>query len=766
MWLFRTRFIFVALLAFLLASVVDRAWAGQTLSTTQTPSAINGTHGGSDYEEDQHDGRRGIDDRHIDSDHEDSDHERDESHDSDKHLVKKPRGSNSLVLSTISLNPSSVTGGSFSIGTVTLTSSAPGGGAVVILSSNNAAATVPASVTVAAGLTTGTFTVNTSAVGAATPASISGSYNGSKSAALIVNAPVLSMISLNPSFVTGGAASTGTAILTGPAPAGGAVVALSAIRPIVAGIQGVHSPVDLPQGGSVDWASLGPAYSSIPSGTVAPVTGLPGSNVALSTATGLPMTTLTNCSFGGDCGWYGNFAVGAGVLWMGGTYNGDTGWWATNGPLTVRFDRPQRGIGFQAMADESGPFTATLCAYDSSNTLLGCIPFSGNGTGTADGSAVFVGLYDDMQEISKVTIDAGGALYPHDFAIGRINVASTQRQLVPASVTVPAGATGVTFPVNTSAVTSTMSVNITGSYVMTQSASLSINPPVLSAISLNPASVIGGASSTGTATLSGPAPVGGVAVTLSGINPIFTGIQGVHSPVALPHDGSVTWTDLGPSFTSVPSGTVASITGLAGSNVTLSTASGLPAMILTNCPAVANCGWSGNFTPGAPLLRVSGNYDGNGSWLANGPLTLTLNTAQRGVAFAVMADEVGSFTGNLCAYNGAGALLGCVPFSGAGAPLAGGTNGMAAYVGLYDDIAEVSSVTIDAGGVLRPHDFAIGTINVASTQRQLVPASVTLPAGATSATFAVTANSVTASTSVNISGSYSGLRTATLNIHP
>ena len=63
---------------------------------------------------------------------------------------------------------------------------------------------------------------------------------------------------------------------------------------------------------------------------------------------------------------------------------------------------------------------------------------------------MFVGLYDDVQELSKVTIDAGGALYPHDFAIGQLNVASTRRQLVPASVTVPAGATGVCFPVNTS----------------------------------------------------------------------------------------------------------------------------------------------------------------------------------------------------------------------------------------------------------------------------------------------------------------------------
>ena len=57
-------------------------------------------------------------------------------------------------MSSVSLNPTSVTGGASSTGTVTLSSAAPAGGAVVTLgSSNTAAATVPGSVTVAAGAT-------------------------------------------------------------------------------------------------------------------------------------------------------------------------------------------------------------------------------------------------------------------------------------------------------------------------------------------------------------------------------------------------------------------------------------------------------------------------------------------------------------------------------------------------------------------------------------------------------------------------------------
>src|SRR5207247_2272003 len=69
-------------------------------------------------------------------------------------------------LSAVSVNPTTVVGGNASTGTATLTAAAPPGGALVTLSSSNtAAAGVPASVTVAAGATSASFTVSTTAVG-------------------------------------------------------------------------------------------------------------------------------------------------------------------------------------------------------------------------------------------------------------------------------------------------------------------------------------------------------------------------------------------------------------------------------------------------------------------------------------------------------------------------------------------------------------------------------------------------------------------------
>jgi acid phosphatase len=140
--------------------------------------------------------------------------------------------------SSLSLTPASVVGGNPSQGTVTLTGAAPPGGAVVTLSSNNTAvATVPASMTVAAGAISGNFTITTLAVSASTTVTISTSYGGTTpTASLTVNPPplVLSSLSLNPTSVIGGGTSQGTATLTSAASAGGAVVQLSSGNTTVA----------------------------------------------------------------------------------------------------------------------------------------------------------------------------------------------------------------------------------------------------------------------------------------------------------------------------------------------------------------------------------------------------------------------------------------------------------------------------------------------------------------------------------------------------
>src|SRR5258707_9838765 len=95
----------------------------------------------------------------------------------------------SVSLSSVSLNPTSVTGGNSSTGTVTLSGPAPAGGAQVVLASNNGAASVPSSVAVAAAAITATVAVSTSAVPVSTSVAISASYGGTTQATTLSVTP-------------------------------------------------------------------------------------------------------------------------------------------------------------------------------------------------------------------------------------------------------------------------------------------------------------------------------------------------------------------------------------------------------------------------------------------------------------------------------------------------------------------------------------------------------------------------------------------------
>jgi len=103
------------------------------------------------------------------------------------------------TLSSLSLNPASVTNGSASIGMVTLSAPASAGGAVVALgSSNTAVATVPTSVTVAAGAPSATFTVSTNSLTACATsgATISATYGGVTRSATLTVTPATDTVAI------------------------------------------------------------------------------------------------------------------------------------------------------------------------------------------------------------------------------------------------------------------------------------------------------------------------------------------------------------------------------------------------------------------------------------------------------------------------------------------------------------------------------------------------------------------------------------------
>lgn len=92
-----------------------------------------------------------------------------------------------VSVSSVSLSTSAVTGGTGVTGTVTLSGAAPAGNALVGLSSSNGAAAVPANVTVTAGTTSANFSITTNSVVTQQSATITATYNGTAQVVLTVN---------------------------------------------------------------------------------------------------------------------------------------------------------------------------------------------------------------------------------------------------------------------------------------------------------------------------------------------------------------------------------------------------------------------------------------------------------------------------------------------------------------------------------------------------------------------------------------------------
>jgi hypothetical protein len=192
--------------------------------------------------------------------------------------------------------------------------------------------------------------------------------------------------------------------------AGTALVLMSVAGPSHATLTPVSSRPALSGNDFIDWGILGPAFTNV------------SNPFGINSNNGLPVTVHQQGQSGfqrrdqSTGGWAGNFAPGDTLLWTNGA----------NGPITLDFASPIFGAGTQIQTDFFGLFSGVLSAYDSSSALLGSVPFSGNSTSAGDGSAIFVGVLSDSQNISKLVYDVQLATSsPTDFAINRTDLATT-----------------------------------------------------------------------------------------------------------------------------------------------------------------------------------------------------------------------------------------------------------------------------------------------------------------------------------------------------
>ncbi len=135
-------------------------------------------------------------------------------------------------LGTLTLNPASATSGQTLTATLTLNLPAPSGGLAVSLAASDPALTLPNGgvLTFAAGTTTQNFTVSVGGVSAAKTATLTATYLAESLTASVYLNPAgvqAQSVAVTPGSVVGGNVATGVVTLNGPAPSGGALVALT-----------------------------------------------------------------------------------------------------------------------------------------------------------------------------------------------------------------------------------------------------------------------------------------------------------------------------------------------------------------------------------------------------------------------------------------------------------------------------------------------------------------------------------------------------------
>ena len=134
------------------------------------------------------------------------------------------------VVTTLACSPNSLMSGGSSNCQLALNQTAPSGGtAVALTSTNTAAVSVPASVMISSGTSTGTFVAAAAKPTTPQSATVTATLNGSSSSALLsVQAPVLlTSVACTPTTLNSGGTSTCTVTLNQASPSGGTAVGLT-----------------------------------------------------------------------------------------------------------------------------------------------------------------------------------------------------------------------------------------------------------------------------------------------------------------------------------------------------------------------------------------------------------------------------------------------------------------------------------------------------------------------------------------------------------
>jgi DNA/RNA endonuclease YhcR with UshA esterase domain len=327
---------------------------------------------------------------------------------------------------------------------------------------------------------------------------------------------------------------------------------------------------------------------------------------------------------------------------------------------------------------------------------------------------------------------------------------------VPASVAIAAGVGSATFTVTSMPTTTQTAVTITATYPAGTSATGTVNvlvAPTPVSLSLSPTSVQGGTASTGTVTLSGPAPTGGAVVTLGSTNTAAATVAASLTIAAGATSGTFPITTSIQSATTTASISAAyhGLSQTATLTVTLSPA-------LTQISVSPSTLEGGGSATGTASLNTTAPTGGtvvslaSSSGAATVPASVTVPAGQSSAAFTITTTPVsvqtavtisGTFPAGVTQTTSMTVLVSPTPASVTFSPnpVTGG---------------QTTTTTVTLSGAA-PSGGSVVTLSSSAPANAPVPASLTIPAGSPSGTFAIATVGQSVTTTATISASLNGL---------
>jgi hypothetical protein len=407
---------------------------------------------------------------------------------------------------------------------VQLSAGVPASGATISLASSNPnAAPVPATVPIQGTHGWMQFQMRAGQVTAPTPVTLTATLNGvSASNQFTLQPSSLKTLILTPITISGGMSTGGILMLNGQAPAGGAVVSLSSNSPVVTPPATVTVPAGSPS------VSFSMSTTDVSAKTPVTITASWNGATTQSPLTVMPAAQPTSLTLFPATTTSGGSSDGTVTVAAAATFD-QTLRVTSNNPSVLPFlssavtipAGSTRGAIMLLPAMVSQPTVVKISVSGGGVTRMADLTV--NPSGTPPPSPTLASFKVSPTSVQGGTSATGTITLPGPAPAGGTSVSLASRlpgaASVPASVLVPAGATSASFTVTTFPSAATMvelSARLGDTVLFTV---LSVGPaaasPTLSALAVNPSSVAGGGSVTGTVTLSAAAPTGGVVVSLS-----------------------------------------------------------------------------------------------------------------------------------------------------------------------------------------------------------------------------------------------------------